>query len=139
MARNLHEVMTPDPFTLPSSSSVFEAAKVMRDSNIGDVLVVDGGKLAGIVTDRDITVRVVAEGKDPKSTAIKEICTGDVVGVAPNDSVERAVRMMREKALRRLPVVEDGRPIGVVSIGDLALERDPESALADISAAPPNR
>jgi CBS domain-containing protein len=111
----------------------------MRANDIGDVIVVDdNGKLTGIVTDRDIVVRVVAEGRDPRATRLGDIASRELTVLAPDDPVERAVELMRERAIRRLPVVEQGKPVGIVSIGDLALDRDPDSALADISAAPPN-
>ncbi len=111
----------------------------MRNSNIGDVVVVDGQQICGILTDRDIVVRAVAQGLDPVSTPLKDICSRELTTLSPQDSLDHAVRLMREKAIRRLPVVENKRPVGIVSIGDLALERDRNSALGNISAAPPNR
>ena len=86
----------------------------------------------------DIVVRVVAEGRDPRATRIEDIASRDLTAVSPDDPVDRAVELMRERAVRRLPVVKRGKVVGIVSIGDLAVERDPGSALADISAAPPN-
>jgi CBS domain-containing protein len=139
MAEGIRDVMTPNPQTLPESTIVREAAETMRANDIGDVIVVDdNGKLTGIVTDRDIVVRVVAEGRDPRATRLGDIASRELTALAPEDPIERAVELMRERAIRRLPVVEQGKPVGIVSIGDLALERDPDSALADISAAPPN-
>jgi CBS domain-containing protein len=111
----------------------------MRDEDVGAVLDVDRNQLRGIVTDRDIAVRVVAEGKDPQAMTLDAMCTGDVITIAPDDSVDDALRVMSEHAVRRVPVVENGKPVGIVSIGDLAVDRDRESVLADISAAPPNR
>jgi CBS domain-containing protein len=111
----------------------------MRANDIGDVIASDDkGGITGIVTDRDIVVRVVAEGRDPSATPIEDIASRDLTAVSPDDPVERAVELMRERAVRRLPVVKRGKVVGIVSIGDLAVERDPGSALADISAAPPN-
>lgn len=139
MAQSLREVMTPNPISLSDSTPVLDAAQTMRDSNIGDVIVLDQSDgLCGIVTDRDIVVRVLAEGKDPQATSLSEICSSEVLALSPNDAVGDAVKLMREKAVRRLPVVESGKPVGIVSIGDLAIERDSDSALADISAAKPN-
>jgi CBS domain-containing protein len=133
MAERIQDVMTTNPETLPESTTVREAAEAMRANDIGDVVVVDdNGKLSGILTDRDIVVRVVAEGRDPRTTRIGDIASRDLTAVSPDDPVDRAVQLMRDKAIRRLPAV------GIVSIGDLALDRDPGSALADISAAPPN-
>jgi CBS domain-containing protein len=117
---------------------VFDAAQAMRDSKIGDVIVVTGGSVRGVLTDRDIVVRVVAEGRDPHDVKLGEVFSAGVVMVNPDDSVDSIVTLMREKAIRRVPVVEGSRPVGIVSIGDLASEKDNGSALADISSAPPN-
>ena len=139
MAECIRDVMTTNPETLPESTTVREAAEAMRANDIGDVVVVDdNGQLSGILTDRDIVVRVVAEGRDPRATRIGDIASRDLTAVSPDDPVDRAVQLMRAKAIRRLPAVDKGKPVGIVSIGDLALDRDPGSALADISAAPPN-
>jgi CBS domain-containing protein len=105
---------------------------------VGDVLVMRGGSICGIVTDRDIVVRTVAEGRDPNRAMLGEICSRFLVQVAPDDPIERAVELMRARAVRRLPVVLDGTPVGIVSLGDLAAARDPESVLAEISGAPGN-
>jgi CBS domain-containing protein len=139
MTQSLRSVMTPNPITMPATSSVFEAACAMRDANIGDIIVLDGGRTCGILTDRDIVVRAVAGGRDIARTKVAEICSQELTTVSPTDSVEDAVRLMREKAIRRLPVVEGDKPVGIVSIGDLAVSQDPHSALGNISAAPPNR
>ncbi|HEX2053300.1 MAG TPA: CBS domain-containing protein [Actinomycetota bacterium] len=139
MPQRIREVMTPDPKVLPKTASVKEAAELMRDDDIGDVIVVNAHKkVYGILTDRDIAVRVVPEGSDPSSVTLEDVATKDVASLGPEALVEEAVRLMREKAIRRLPIVEDGKPVGVVSLGDLAIEKDPTSALADISAAPPD-
>jgi len=92
----------------------------------------------GLVTDRDLVVRALAEGRDSATTKLGDICSKDLVVLSPGDSVDDAVRVMRERAVRRIPVVEEGRAVGIISIGDLAIERDADSALADISVAPPN-
>jgi CBS domain-containing protein len=139
MAERVKDVMTPNPQTLSVSATVREAAEAMRANDIGNVIATnDQGRIAGILTDRDIAVRVVAEGRDPRATRIDDIASHDLVALSPDDPIDRAVEAMRERALRRLPVVQDGKVVGIVSLGDLALERDPDSALADISAAPPN-
>jgi len=127
-----------EPICLEADRPVTEAATAMRDAGIGDVIVRDEDEVCGIVTDRDIVVRVVAEGRRPDEMKLADICSRDLTVVSPDDPVEDAIRKMREKALRRLPVLEGGRPVGVVSLGDLAIERDPESALGAISAASPN-
>ena len=135
---SVRDVMTPEPLTVASTTSLEQAARRMRDAGIGNVIIMDGEQITGILTDRDIVVRAVAEGWDPGSTPVGEVASRDLTTVAASDPVESAVALMRERAVRRLPVVENGRPIGIVSLGDLAVERDPDSALGDISAAPPN-
>lgn len=136
--QTVREIMTTNPVTADKHVSLAEAARMMRDADIGDVLVTRSGLLAGLVTDRDLVVRGIAEGKDPETTGLAEVCSTSPVTLSPDDPVDDAVRMMRHHAIRRLPVVEDDRPVGVVSLGDLATERDPKSALAEISSADPN-
>jgi CBS domain-containing protein len=131
----VRDIMTTDPIVLQSSTSVKEAAQKMRDADVGDVIVEDGGSLVGVVTDRDITIRCVAEGTSPESATIWSITSGELHTLSPDDSLDDAVVVMRQAAVRRVPVVEDGVAIGVLSIGDLAVEKDPDSVLADISAA----
>lgn len=138
MPQKLREVMTPGPVTLSKTATLKQAAEAMRDQAIGDILIVDGERICGILTDRDIAVRAVAEGRDPQKTRVGDVATTDMSLLGPDDKVEDAVKVMRERAVRRVPIVEGSIPIGIVSIGDLAVETDPESALADISAAAPN-
>lgn len=139
MVNTVREVMTPDPLTAPVSTPVESVAELMRDHDVGSVPIVDDGQLAGVLTDRDIVVRCIAAGRHPAGTLAEEMCSGrDVHTVAPETSARDAAELMREHALRRLPVVEGGDLVGMVSIGDLAREQDPESPLADISTAPPN-
>src|SRR6266498_5638132 len=133
MAKQIEDVMTPNPTTLPASATVTSAARTMRDNVIGDVVVLEESKPCGIVTDRDLVVRGLAAGKDPENTMLGEICSRDLTTVSRKDLVDHAVKLMGEKALRRLPVVDSETVVGVVSIGDLAVDRDPDSALADIS------
>ena len=139
MTQSIREVMTKDPITLSRDATVVEAAKAMRDADVGPALITDqSGGLHGIVTDRDITIRVVAEGRDPSSTKLGEIASTGLATLTPDDSVDAAVKIIREQKVRRIPIVENNQPIGIVAIGDLAIERDERSALADISEAPPN-
>ena len=138
MAQTVADVMTRDPVTIESSEPVAEAARRMREADAGALVVLDNGRVTGIVTDRDITIRVVAEGRDVTSTPVGEAASADVTTVAPDASIEQAVQIMRSQAVRRLPVVESDRAVGIVTLGDLAIERDEGSALADISAAPGN-
>ncbi|MGH7369035.1 MAG: CBS domain-containing protein [Candidatus Rokuibacteriota bacterium] len=131
--------MTPDPTVLEPSASVWDAAALMRAGGIGDVVVVEDDRLCGIVTDRDIVVRVLADGSDPAVVTVGEICSRDLTTISSEASVDDAVKLIRDRAIRRLPVLdEDGAVVGIVTIGDLAVTRDRTSALADVSAAPPN-
>ncbi|GAA2656307.1 CBS domain-containing protein [Streptomyces aculeolatus] len=137
--QQVHEIMTAAPVAVGTLTAVPEVARRMRDEDIGAVLVTDGGELRGVVTDRDLVVRVLAAGQDPGSSTVADACSQEPVSVGPGEPVDRAVELMREHALRRLPVVDDrGGVLGVVSLGDLAVERDPTSALSDISMATPN-
>jgi CBS domain-containing protein len=136
--QTIGDVMTRNPIVLSPDTTIREAALAMRDASIGDVLVVGDDGLMGIVTDRDIVVRCIADGMAPDQVRLADVCTSDVTTVSPDTPVDDAVSRLREQAIRRLPVVEDGHVVGVVSIGDLAIERDPDSALAEISEAPPN-
>jgi CBS domain-containing protein len=139
MAQYLREIMTQKPVTVQVTDTVVAAARSMRDGNIGDVVVVDNDQIQGILTDRDIVVRALAEGRDPARTTVGEICSRELTTLSPNDAIGDAEKTMRARAIRRLPVVEGGRPVGIVSLGDLAVERNPDSTLGGISAAPPNR
>jgi CBS domain-containing protein len=138
MAQSIREVMTADPRTVETSATVADAAREMRDGDVGAVVVVDNGKVAGIITDRDIAVRVVAEGLDPDATGVGEVGTMDPVTLTVDQTVDDAIRLVREQDIRRIIVVQDGRPAGIVSLGDLAIERDTDSALADIASEPAN-
>jgi CBS domain-containing protein len=139
MSQQVKDVMTERPVTLDADASLADAARLMRDRGIGDVIVVDGESAEGIVTDRDIVIRAIADGADPTRTPLREVVSGDLAAVAPDDPVERAIDLMRERAIRRLPVLESGKPVGVLSLGDLAVAHDRESVLADISDEPPDR
>lgn len=139
MAQKVREIMTSHPVSLPADASLVEAAKRMRDNDIGDVLIVEAdGRLRGIVTDRDMVVRGIADEKEPRGTTLGDICSPDLVAVDADDDTERAVQLMRQRAVRRMPVMDDGQVVGMVSIGDMAIEKDPQSALAQISAAREN-
>jgi CBS domain-containing protein len=139
MAQKVEEIMTRDPRTVDAGDTIVDAARVMRDADIGDVVVMEDGQITGIVTDRDIVVRAIAEGRDPDSTSVGDVCTTGVETIDPDASVDDALRIMREHDIRRLPVAKNGRPVGIVSLGDLAVEREPDSTLADISAASPDQ
>ncbi|MBA3422477.1 MAG: CBS domain-containing protein [Thermoleophilaceae bacterium] len=139
MARIVSEIMTVAPETVQASAPARDAARAMRDGDLGAIVVLDGGALYGIVTDRDVAIRLVAEDRDPATTIVGDIASRDPTAIESDRPEEDAVALMRERALRRLPVVEDGQPVGILTLGDLAVERDSDSALADISASDPNR
>ncbi|WP_142166524.1 CBS domain-containing protein [Streptomyces luteogriseus] len=130
--------MTAGVVAVRPDASLVEAAQLMRTQNIGDVVVAEGQDVIGVLTDRDITVRAVADGADPMTVSARTVCTRNPVTVTPDDRVATAVTLMREHAVRRLPVVEKGLPVGIVSLGDVAEAEDPASALADISRAEPD-
>ncbi|MFF9496144.1 CBS domain-containing protein [Streptomyces flaveolus] len=138
MTQYVRDIMTADPVTVEPQASVTAVARIMRDQDLGAVLVTDGARLRGLVTDRDLVIRSVAEGGDPEETTVAGACSDDLVTVRPDDELDRAIRLMREHAVRRVPVVDEGHPVGIVALGDLAMERDPGSALGDISVARPN-
>jgi CBS domain-containing protein len=139
MATKVRDIMTGSPTSVSPDLDLATVARTMRDEDIGNVLVIDGETLQGLVTDRDIVVRGVAGGLDPSTTKIGGICSTVTVTIGPDDDLDDAVQLMRDRAVRRLPVLQDGRPVGIISLGDLALEKDSRSALAHISAAQPNQ
>ena len=108
MAQQIRELMTPNPVALPGTASVHEASRAMRDADIGDVIVIENNRVCGIVTDRDIVVRIVAEARTQPPPTLADICSHPLLIVSPTDSVEKAVHLMRTHALRRIPVVEGG-------------------------------
>jgi CBS domain-containing protein len=134
MTRKVRDIMSAAPVCMAATESVSAAAMAMKERGIGTVLVVSGGRLEGLVTDRDITIRVLAENRDPATTRLGDICTSELAVLRPDDDIKHADRLVRERAVRRLPVIADGVPVGVVSIGDLALDRDGRSAVSEISA-----
>jgi CBS domain-containing protein len=134
----VRDVMTSDPLTIRASEAVTQAASLMRDNGIGALIVMQNDELLGIVTDRDITIRIVAEGHDPSTTQISQAASTDLETLSPDADAKEAAQRMSDRAIRRLPVVENGRPVGILSLGDLAIEMDAEKALTDISSAPTN-
>lgn len=139
MTRRIRDVMSPAAVAVEPMTTVARAARLMREEDVGDVLVTYDCDLFGVLTDRDIVLRGVAEGRDPDATTVGAVCTPPpVVTLAPDDTTDRAAELMRHHAVRRLPVVEHGGvPVGVVTLGDLAACDDPHSVLADISRAAP--
>lgn len=136
----VRDVMTAAPEMVTLDTPLVAAARLMAEKDIGDVIVVEPGteRVAGIVTDRDITIRAVAEGRNPDTTTVEEIFSRDLAA-APADSVRRVIDLMEDLKVRRLPVVESDRAVGIVSLGDLAVETNVGSAIAEISAAAPDR
>ena len=135
----VRDVMTQEVVYLPAETPLDEAARAMRERDIGDVVVTVGPTLAGVVTDRDIVLRAVAERQDPTTTQLGTIATRDLVMIEQDASTDEAAGVMRERAVRRLLVCDTDRQlVGIVSLGDLAMAEDPSSALSDISEAAPN-
>src|SRR6266508_885430 len=137
-AQPVKDVKTTNVVYLPSETTLAEAARTMREQDIGDVVVADDQSLTGLVTDRDIVVRAVAERCDPSTTTIGEIVSRDLVTVRPEDTIHSAALLMRDHAVRRVLVCDDRGLVGIVSIGDLAEKIDPDSVLSGISQAAPN-
>jgi CBS domain-containing protein len=121
MAKTIRDLMTENPCAIDADKPVAYAAKMMRDEDVGLAPIVEGEKLVGTLTDRDITVRVVAEGKDAQTTTVREVATTRLVTIDPNQDLDQALRLMAQNQVRRLPVVEeDGRLAGVVAQADVA-------------------
>ncbi|MEA2495700.1 MAG: hypothetical protein QOJ29_3611 [Thermoleophilaceae bacterium] len=137
MADTIRDLLKGDPVTVEADATVEDAAKLMDEKDVGNVLVVENDEVKGIITDRDIVVRVIAKGEGPDAS-VKEAATTDLETLEPDASIDDAIQKMEQANVRRLPVVEDGKPIGVITLGDLAEAKDKDSALADISAASPN-
>lgn len=135
--KTMKDVMTHNPTCCDASTPITDVARMMRENDVGDVIVTKDGKICGILTDRDIVVRCVADGGLDSATA-EDICSEHITRLSPDDKLEHAVKLMAKKAIRRLPITDDGEVVGVVSIGDLALAIDPRSALGSISRASPN-
>ena len=137
MDAKVRDVMTPGPIGVDYYQSVGEAARTMRDWGVGAVLVVSNESLCGLITDRDLVIRAVAEAR-AADEPVGPLSSGNLIGVNADADVDEAARLMREHAVRRLPVIEDGQVAGMVSMGDLALRDDPASALAELSRATAN-
>jgi CBS domain-containing protein len=121
MAKSVRDTMTADPRSIGASASVIEAARLMREEHIGSLPITDDEKLVGMITDRDITTRVVAEAADPKTTSVGDVYSPDLISVEPDKDLEEALQLMARHQVRRLPVVENGRLVGIVAQADIAL------------------
>ena len=137
MDTKVRDIMTPDPVGVYYEQTVAEAARVMRDAGVGAVLVVSGESLSGMVTDRDLVIRGLADGAGPDSP-VGPLCSEKLVGVDANADLADAEKLIREHAVRRLPVIDSGQIVGMVSLGDLASSAAPESPLAAVSRARAN-
>lgn len=137
MDAKVRDVMTPGPIGVDYYQSIGEAARTMRDWGVGAVLVVSDESLYGLITDRDLVIRAVAEAR-AADEPVGPLSSRNLIGVNADADVDEAARLMREHAVRRLPVIEDGQVAGMVSMGDLALRDDPASALAELSLATAN-
>jgi CBS domain-containing protein len=125
MGLSIKDVMTSNPCSVDAEKSVAYAAKMMRDEDVGLAPVVEGDKLIGMLTDRDIAIRVVAEGRNPEEVKVSEVASKQVVTIDPQQDLDEALRIMAKHQVRRLPVVEeDGRLVGVVAQADVAREGD---------------
>ena len=129
MAKSIREAMTPNPSTVQPTTSIVEAAQVMKSEDAGVVPVVDGEQLIGMLTDRDIVIRIIAEGRDANSTTVGDIASRQLVTIDPQQEIDEAVRLMSQHQVRRLPVVEeDGRLVGIVAQADIAQATDAATA-----------
>src|SRR2546430_8491527 len=136
-AQTVRDVMTTDVVRLQVDTTLVDAGRVMRDKDIGDVVVVEDERLIGVVTDRDIVVRAVAEGLGPDTTTVGAIVSKDLVTVRPDDTILDVARLMRDRAVRRVLVRDEQGLPGIVSIGDLAGRLDPEAGLRGLRGGPP--
>jgi CBS domain-containing protein len=127
---NIRDVMTPNPRTVSPNDSIQSAARVMRDEDTGVVPVVDNGKPVGVITDRDIVVRAVAEDRE-MNRPVRDIVTTELVAVHPDMSVQEATELMSEHQVRRLPVIDNDRLVGIVSIGDIAVKEGKDGRVGD--------
>ena len=120
MGTSIKEVMSSDVRTCEPDATVVDVAKVMAKEDVGPIPVVEGGRLVGLVTDRDLVVSVLAEGKDPKTTKVGEIASRDLVTVSPDEDLDQALKLLAQHQVRRLPVVEGDRVVGIVAQADVA-------------------
>jgi CBS domain-containing protein len=124
MMKSVRDAMTEDPRSIGASASVVEAARLMREEHIGSLPITDNEQLVGMITDRDITTRVVAEAADPKLTSVGDVSSGDLISVEPDKDLEEALLLMARHQVRRLPVVDNGKLVGIVAQADIALSEN---------------
>ena len=136
MAKTVRDAMTPNVRSAAPTDSLADAAQMMKEEDVGSLPVVEDGRLIGIVTDRDIVVRAVAERVDPQSINVGDAASHDLVTVEPEQDLDEALALMARHRVRRLPVVEDGRLVGMLAQADVALEakdKDAGGMLEEIS------
>jgi CBS domain-containing protein len=138
MAKSVRDAMTENPRSIGASASVVEAARLMREEHIGSLPITEDDELVGMITDRDITTRVVAEAADPQKTSVEEIYSRELISVEPDKDLEEALQLMASYQVRRLPVVENGRLVGIVAQADVALSEDEQKTgqLVEAISAP---
>lgn len=140
-SRTVADVMSTDVVTVRPRTTIAEVARLMREHDIGPVVVVDGESVFGVVTDRDIAVRAVADGEDPLTTPVSDVASTPVTTLSADDTLDDAAEAMRAGAVRRVVITEGSRPIGILSLGDLAMTDEAADAagisLSEVSAAPP--
>jgi CBS domain-containing protein len=125
MGKTIREVMTSNPYTIDADQDIADAAKMLRDEDVGVAPIVEGDQLVGVLTDRDIAIKVVAEGKDPRTTKVRDVASKDIVTIDPQQDLDEALRLMAQHQVRRLPVVEeDGKVVGILAQADVARESD---------------
>jgi CBS domain-containing protein len=137
MAKSVRQAMTENPRSIGASASVVEAARLMREEHIGSLPITHDEELVGMITDRDITTRVVAEAADPKTTSVGDVYSRDLISVEPDNDLDQALQLMARHQVRRLPVVENGRLVGIVAQADIALrENEKTGALVEAISEP---
>ena len=140
MGTKVHEVMTDRPRAVTSETTVSEAAQLMKSDDIGSLPILDGEQLAGMITDRDIVIRAIAEGKDPRGMPVREVASRELVTVHADEELSTALQLMASQQVRRLPVVDDdGRLVGILAQADVAMEakeKDVGVMVEEISKSP---
>jgi CBS domain-containing protein len=140
MDKSVRDTMTENPRSIKASASVVEAAQLMREEHIGSLPITDNEQLVGMITDRDITTRVVAEAADPMETSVGDVYSQDLITVEPGKDLEEALQLMARHQVRRLPVVEDGRLVGIVAQADIAIsENEKTGELVEAISEPSER
>jgi CBS domain-containing protein len=140
MAKSVRDTMTENPRSISAAASVIEAAQLMRETHVGSLPITDGEQLVGMITDRDITMRVVAEAADRMGTSVGDVSSRDLITVEPDRDLDEALQLMARHQVRRLPVVENGKLVGIVAQADIALsENENTGKLVEAISEPTER